>query len=1233
MCGDFNEILNANEKKGGRLRENWSLIDFRNMVNICKVSDLPFQGNNMTWLGKRRTHIVESWIDRAMANDQWKAHFPASEVEYLELIESDHRPAIIKIRRTTEKGTRPFLFDTRLCKIPEVELVVKNGWNDTSTNFSTVLERIRTCRHEISRWKRENNTNSAKRIKELISFIDKATTDPGTSTETLRRLRRELLFAYREEERYWKVKSRNQWLNEGDLNTRYFHAATKNRIARNRLTSIQGPDGVDIFGNKNIATEAQRYFSDLFTSSTPRNLTAALQHIKPVVSTEVNESLLQEITTYEIRQALFAIGATRAPGPDGFNAAFYQHYWNIVGPAISTEVKRFFRTGSFDKDWNHTNLCLIPKIKQPKTMKDFRPISLCNVIYKIISKILVKRLKSVLSSVVSENQAAFIPGRHITDNVFIAHEVFHSLRVKKRCAKDYMAVKTDISKAYDRIEWRFLEEVLKKKGFANQWIQWIMTCVRTVSFSVLINGIPYGRFEATRGLRQGDPLSPYLFILCSDVLSSMLTNAQMTGEIKGIRVSNGGPAISHLLFADDSLFFLKADRKNSSNLLKIFEEYGEASGQMINLDKSAITFGSHVYQSTRDHVMQTLKIPNSGGGGKYLGLPEQFGRKKKEMFQFISDSVQGKISGWQTKFLTAAGKETLIKSVAYAMPVYSMNVFQLPKELCSEINSMIARFWWGTTPDKKKLSWVSWQKMTTPKKQGGLGFRDLHQFNQALLASQVWKLLQRPESLLYRMLKARYFRNGNMLTATRGTRPSYGWSSLRFGCELLRVGTQKNIGDGRSTKLGEPWLPTNPPRPPALLPTTDPDVNVCSLINPVTHQWDEDKLSEMINQNDIPIIWKIYLPQAQISDSYIWSHTKDGCFTVKSGYWTAATRNLDDATPSPPLAANPDIATSLWQLNIAPKLKHFLWRTASRAIGLADNLRRRNIIINPYCARCCTEFETGDHVFFSCPHAVSIWRATGLDTTIICDQNHSFEDKLRYLFTVYKATPPEELNRYLPFWTLWRLWKSRNDLVFNRSMIDAIDTLNYATADAKEWLENVILKEKPHVELARQRGRRDNWLKPERGWVKCNYDASHRDEDGDSGMGWIIRDSHGSLLHCGLGKFEGRMTAEEAECSALIWGIQASWALGYRSIVFEGDNKNITRTITDNLPNLRLRTYLQTIQLWRSNFTNVKFNFTHREQNACADLLAKKAATGLSLWNLYHSCPPFLMSLVNCECV
>ncbi|KAL1217987.1 putative mitochondrial protein [Cardamine amara subsp. amara] len=298
--------------------------------------------------------------------------------------------------------------------------------------------------------------------------------------------------------------------------------------------------------------------------------------------------------------------------------------------------------------------------------------------------------------------------------------------------------------------------------------------------------------------------------------------------------------------------------------------YEDASGQRINMEKSSITFGSKVYQHTRDVLMQLLQIPNVGGGGKYLGLPEQFGQKKQKMLQYIKNRVQSKITGWQTRFLSTAGNEILIKAVAFAMPVYSMNVFQLPIELCSEINSMIARFWWGTTPENKKISWVSWKKMNTSKKSGGLGFRDLHQFNQALLANQAWKIIQQPESLVHKVLKARYFRDGHLLSANTGSKPSYGWNSQRFGATILRRGVRVSIGNGNSTKLGEdPWLPTNPPQAPVLLPSTDQTLKVADIIDANIRHWDMNKISNLIHHDEHHLITKIYLPDQSVNDSLV----------------------------------------------------------------------------------------------------------------------------------------------------------------------------------------------------------------------------------------------------------------------------------------------------------------------------------------------------------------------------
>ncbi|XP_013583375.1 PREDICTED: uncharacterized protein LOC106292322 [Brassica oleracea var. oleracea] len=208
-----------------------------------------------------------------------------------------------------------------------------------------------------------------------------------------------------------------------------------------------------------------------------------------------------------------------------------------------------------------------------------------------------------------------------------------------------MAVKTDMSKAYDRIEWTFLEVVLWRLGFHDRWISWIMVCVTSVSYSFLINGAPQGKVKPARGIRQGDPLSPYLFILCTEVLSGLCSKAQASGDLPGIKVARNCPPINHLLFADDTMFFTRSDEASCTNLLALLARYERASGQCISPSKLAITFSSKTPASAKIRVKRSLAINKEGGIGKYLGLPEHFGRRKRDIFNSIIDRIRQKLEG------------------------------------------------------------------------------------------------------------------------------------------------------------------------------------------------------------------------------------------------------------------------------------------------------------------------------------------------------------------------------------------------------------------------------------------------------------------------------------------------------------------------------------------------------------------------------------------------------------
>ena len=254
---------------------------------------------------------------------------------------------------------------------------------------------------------------------------------------------------------------------------------------------------------------------------------------------------------------------------------------------------------------NDTAIVLIPKVQHPETLKDYRPISLCNVLYKVVSKCLVNRLRPLLDAVFSENQSAFIPRRLITDNALIAFECFHAIQQDNSVNSKFCAVKLDLA---NRVDWSYLEHAMEKLGFHRKWRQWIMECVTTVRYRVCFNGVLQNTIQPTRGLCQGDPLSPYLFLFVADGLSKVLHQEIRTDTIQGLKVCRRAPAVSHLLFADDSLLFFKADERQTRAVKDALSRYCKATGQLINFDKCSVLFNKNQSEVVMNAVKSELNI-------------------------------------------------------------------------------------------------------------------------------------------------------------------------------------------------------------------------------------------------------------------------------------------------------------------------------------------------------------------------------------------------------------------------------------------------------------------------------------------------------------------------------------------------------------------------------------------------------------------------------------------------
>ncbi|KAA3462149.1 reverse transcriptase [Gossypium australe] len=331
-------------------------------------------------------------------------------------------------------------------------------------------------------------------------------------------------------------------------------------------------------GDRNTA-----FFHSMATQRRKKNFIQKLQN------NEGRETGDQQEMAETARSALASKGATKAPGEDGFPAIFFQKLWHIVGEEVSTYCLEQLNRGM---------------------------------------EVIVDRFKGVLERCIDKAQSAFVPGRLISDNVLVAYELLHTLKRKRWGTKGLMAVKLDMSRAYDRVEWGFLEKMMSKMGFNPNWIHLIMKCISIVSYSVVLNNQAGSLFSPTRGLRQGDPLSPFLFLICGEGLSSLIRMAQQEEKLKGVKASRSGPQISHLLFADDCITFGEATERGAGLLKQILQEYRRYSGQIVNFEKSTVFFSSNTGYEKKRMVSQLLGVRSSNDPESYLGLPKWWATAK-----------------------------------------------------------------------------------------------------------------------------------------------------------------------------------------------------------------------------------------------------------------------------------------------------------------------------------------------------------------------------------------------------------------------------------------------------------------------------------------------------------------------------------------------------------------------------------------------------------------------------
>lgn len=598
------------------------------------------------------------------------------------------------------------------------------------------------------------------------------------------------------EEDFWALKSRTNWLFDGDRNTRFFHLTTIERRRANKILALKDPLGAWNYEESMIKHILISHFSSLFTTSklsVSRDFSTQL--LFPTIPSSAHGALSATPLLAELKSVVWSFKPWKSPRPDGLHPGFFQKSWEITGNSILVVIRDIFATGLIPSPINHTFLCLIPKDKSPETVHHFRPISLCNTILKILSKALVTRIRPFLRDLISPFQSSFLAGRSGMDNVIIVQEVIHRFRSFKG-SKGAMIIKLDLEKAFDRLKWDFIRKVLTFFNFPPLWIGIIMSIVSTSSLSILLNGNVTDTFHPTRGIRQGDSLSPYIFILCLEYLSLQISAACEAKDWIPFKLSRRGPFLSHLFFADDLVLFARATEANCDCITSILDEFCSISGQKVNLSKSRVLFSSNTPPVTATSLANKLGIPLTNHFGKYLGCPIHHSRPTKQSFQFIVEKIEKRIASWNNKQLPFASRKTLINSIVETFPSHVMHCNFLPITTLKSIDRLSRDFLWGSTRDRRKLHAVNWCNVTKGKKFGGLGIRSMQKVNLVSMAKLSWRLHQDDHSLWARVLRGRY-----NISHPNNSNCSSTWRGIQKGHSLLLRGSRSLIGDGSSTSF------------------------------------------------------------------------------------------------------------------------------------------------------------------------------------------------------------------------------------------------------------------------------------------------------------------------------------------------------------------------------------------------------------------------------------------------
>ncbi|KAJ0800754.1 putative RNA-directed DNA polymerase [Helianthus annuus] len=1034
VMGDFNSALNLEDSLYGSSKQSIGMREFDECVHQADLIDINAHGSQYTWNQKPKSGAgLLKKIDRIMGNVTFIDQYPSAYAMFHPFRVSDHTPCFLKMLSNNGYRPRPFKFPNFIVTKPAFKDSVKSEWekNVEGVTMLSVVKKLRNLKPKLRKILFDQGNLHVK-VNDLRKKLDDihVQVDQNPLDSHLRQLEAQCLQEFQsaayDEECFLKQKSKVEWLCAGDSNTKFFHNTVKVKNARTKIYSV-----MDSLGNRyegeDVADAMVSHYMNFLGIEIPVQRLNSENLFTNVLSSDVADRMIRQVTREEVKQAMFSIGEDKAPGPDGYTSAFFKHAWDVVGNEVTNVVLQFFENGKLLNQVNHTILALIPKKEVPDSVVDYRPISCCNVLYKCISKILTYRLKPCLGVLVSINQSAFVLGRKISDNILLTQELMHNYHLNRGPAR--CAFKIDIQKAYGTVNWDFLELILTRFGFHQKMVKWIMTCVTTVSYSVSINGNLHGYFKGKRGLRQGDPMSPYLFTLIMEVLSLLLRQA--ANNSYKYHALCAKEKIINVSFADDLFIFVHGDVVSVRKIKKALEIFTNISELAPSPAKSTVFF-CNVPPSIRQEILDIIPFQEGSLPVRYLGVPLISSRLLYKDCEVLIQRMEKKIVNWVTKSLSFAGRLQLINSVLSSMHIYWASVFVIPARVISELEKRIRRFLWNAGSDGRIRAKVAWKDVCLPKDEGGLGIRNISDVNKSLMANHIWSIISNRESIWVRWIH-NYKLKGRSLweVPCRGSM-SWGWRKILSIRSIIRPHIWSSLKSGLQTNVWSDMWCTGSPLRSFITPRyiTNAGFNLRTTV------------AEIIDQNGnwkwpqawfdlFPVLITILVPNLDSNavDRLVWKDLDGKTGDFKSAQVWNTIRSREHHA----LWAN-----MVWFSQCIPRHAFHMWlafrnklKTQDRmAIWEAGSQTNMNLMC---CPLCNYDRDSRDHLFFQCNFSAQVWNKvkamvnlTNVDTTwssiLTWGEQHSRSKNVDHIVCKLVIAAAS-----------YYIWQERNNRLFNNS--------------------------------------------------------------------------------------------------------------------------------------------------------------------------------------------------------